>query len=182
MLQYKFGLKFLAAGLSLSILAACASKQESDSVSAAPPPPPPPSSDTVAAAPLDADRPVPGSQADLIDTVGADRVFFAFDSSELRPDARDLLRKQAEWLASNRSARITIEGHCDERGTREYNLALGERRANAVRSYLVALGVDSDRLSTISYGKERPAVLGSNEEAWAQNRRAVSVVTSSPGA
>lgn len=178
MLEYKSMLKILAVGLTFGILAACASKKSSDtSASAAPPPPPPP----VAAEPLDADRPAPGSQADLVATVGADRVFFAFDSSELRPDARDTLRRQAEWLEANAGVRLTIEGHCDERGTREYNLALGERRANAVRSYLVALGVDSGRLSTISYGKERPAVLGSNEDAWSQNRRAVSVVSGAAG-
>ena len=105
-----------------------------------------------------------------------DRVFFAFDSSELNADSRVLLEALAAWMQTFPSAVMTVQGHADERGTREYNLALGERRANSAASYLVALGVDPNRLRTISYGKERPAVLGSNEAAWAQNRRAVFVV------
>ena len=119
--------------------------------------------------------PTPGSQEDLLLNVG-DRIFFAFDRSDLNANSRATLEKLASWLTTYQNVTITIEGHCDERGTREYNLALGERRADAARDYLVALGVDGGRLSTISYGKERPAVLGSNEEAWAQNRRAVFVV------
>lgn len=119
---------------------------------------------------------VPGTQADLATNVG-DRVFFGFDSSVLSGEAQSTLERQAAWLKANDNLEITIEGHCDERGTREYNLALGERRANAVRQYLIRLGVDADRISTISYGKERPAVLGSTESAWAQNRRAVTVVS-----
>lgn len=116
--------------------------------------------------------PAPGSQEDLNQTVG-DRVFFAFDSSALSAQSRSTIEALAAWLKTNPTARLTIEGHTDERGTREYNLALGERRAKAVESYLVALGVQAARLKTISYGKERPAVLGSTEQAWAQNRRAV---------
>ncbi len=119
--------------------------------------------------------PPPGSQEDLLLNVG-DRIFFAFDRSDLNANSRATLEKLASWLTTYQNVTITIEGHCDERGTREYNLALGERRADAARDYLVALGVDGGRLSTISYGKERPAVLGSNEEAWAQNRRDVFVV------
>jgi peptidoglycan-associated lipoprotein len=119
--------------------------------------------------------PTPGSQEDLLLNVG-DRVFFAFDRSDLNADSRATLEKLASWMTTYQNVTITLEGHCDERGTREYNLALGERRADAARDYLVALGVDGGRLSTISYGKERPAVLGSNEEAWAQNRRDVFVV------
>jgi len=119
--------------------------------------------------------PTPGSQEHLVVNVG-DRVFFDFDKSDLKPEARATVEALAAWMTNYPATTITIEGHCDERGTREYNLALGERRANSVRDYLVALGVDSGRLSTISYGKERPAVLGSNEEAWAQNRRGVFVV------
>jgi len=119
--------------------------------------------------------PTPGSQEHLVVNVG-DRVFFDFDKSDLKPEARATVEALAAWMNNYPATTLTLEGHCDERGTREYNLALGERRANAVRDYLVALGVDSSRLSTISYGKERPAVLGSNEEAWAQNRRAVFVV------
>lgn len=119
--------------------------------------------------------PTPGSTEDFVVNVG-DRVFFAFDSSELSGEARTTLEKQAFWLRKYLKSTITVEGHCDERGTREYNLALGERRAAAARDYLVTLGVDPSRVTTISYGKERPAVLGSNEEAWAQNRRAVTVI------
>jgi peptidoglycan-associated lipoprotein len=119
--------------------------------------------------------PVPGTQEHLLVNVG-DRVFFDFDSSELRGDARGTLEALAAWMNTYPAVALTVEGHCDERGTREYNLALGERRASAVRDYLVALGVNASRLSTISYGKERPAVPGSTEEAWAQNRRGVFVV------
>ena len=118
---------------------------------------------------------VPGSQADLEKNVG-DRVFFALDSSVLTSEAQGVLQRQAKWLQQYGQNRLSIEGHADERGTREYNIALGERRAAAVKKYLSSLGIDSKRLSTISYGKEPPAVIGSNEEAWAQNRRAVSVV------
>jgi peptidoglycan-associated lipoprotein len=117
----------------------------------------------------------PGSQQDLAATAG-DRVFFAFDSAEITPEAQVILQRQAEWLRRYPNVTVTIEGHADERGTREYNLALGERRAQAARNVLVALGTPASRLSTISYGKERPAVPGSSEEAYAQNRRAVTVV------
>ena len=105
-----------------------------------------------------------------------DRVFFAFDSSSISADAAEVLNSQAKWLKSDDNVNVVVQGYCDERGTREYNLALGERRANAVKQYLVSKGVAADRISTISYGKERPAVLGNNETAWAQNRRAVTVV------
>lgn len=117
----------------------------------------------------------PGTQEDLVVNVG-DRVFFDFDQSDLKPEARATLDRQAAWLKKYGSVTVTIEGHCDERGTREYNLALGERRATAVKNYLVADGISSARVKTVSYGKERPAVLGSNEAAWAQNRRSVTVV------
>ncbi len=120
---------------------------------------------------------VPGSKEDFIVNIG-DRVFFDFDKSDLRPDAIATLNKQAAWLLKYPKVTVIIEGHCDERGTREYNLALGSRRANAVKDYLVSRGVSPDRIETISYGKERPAVLGSNEWAWAQNRRAVTVIKS----
>lgn len=117
----------------------------------------------------------PGSQEDLVANAG-DRVFFAYDSSELTAEGRATLEKQAQWLRTYTNTSVTIEGHCDERGTREYNLALGERRANAVRNYLISLGVDANRVNTISYGKERPAVMGSDNASWAQNRRGVTVV------
>lgn len=119
--------------------------------------------------------PPPGSQLDLEVNVG-DRVFYDFDKSNLKPEARTTVERWAAWLKTYPQNRVVIEGHADERGTREYNLALGERRANAAMAYLVSLGVDQNRVRTISYGKERPAVLGSNDNAWAQNRRAVIVL------
>ena len=118
---------------------------------------------------------VKGSQEDLIVNVG-DRVFFGYDSSDLDSDALELLQDQVAWLKQNSNVSVTIEGHCDERGTREYNLALGEKRAQAVKNYLIGLGISPDRVSTVSYGKERPAVVGSNDGAWAQNRRSVTIV------
>lgn len=117
----------------------------------------------------------PGSQDDLNAQAG-DRVFFALDSTDLSAEARATLEKQAAWLKQYANVGITIEGHADERGTREYNLALGERRAQSVKNYLVSLGVPADRLNTISYGKERPAVMGSDEESWSRNRRGVTTV------
>ncbi len=117
-----------------------------------------------------------GSQEDLVVNVG-DRVFFGFDKFNLRADARKTLEKQAAWMKANPSVTVTVEGHADERGTREYNLALGERRANSVKDYLAALGVNTARMKTISYGKERPVASGSNEAAWGQNRRGVTKVT-----
>jgi peptidoglycan-associated lipoprotein len=117
----------------------------------------------------------PGSQEDLVVNVG-DRVFFGLDKSDVSAEARATLDRQAAWLKKYPSVKVTVEGHCDERGTREYNLALGERRATSAKNYLVAAGISADRIKTVSYGKERPAVLGSNEAAWAQNRRAVTVV------
>ena len=118
---------------------------------------------------------IPGSQEDLIVNVG-DRIFFGFDSFELDADAQELLQDQAAWLKQYNKSNITIEGHCDERGTREYNLALGEKRAQAVKNYLNSLGIDISSLNTVSYGKERPAVIGSNDAAWGQNRRSVTIV------
>src|SRR6476619_4177673 len=111
----------------------------------------------------------PGSIADFRQNVG-DRVYFDTDMSNIREDGRSTLAKQAEWLKKYTNYPITIEGKCDERGTREYNLALGERRANAVRQYLVAQGIPANRIKTISYGKERPEAVGSDEGAWARNR------------
>lgn len=117
----------------------------------------------------------PGSQQDLAATAG-DRVFFAFDSSEISPESQQILQRQAEWLRRYPNVTVTVAGHCDERGTREYNLALGERRANAAKNVLVAAGISPNRIQTISYGKERPVVPGSTEEAYAQNRVAVTQV------
>jgi peptidoglycan-associated lipoprotein len=118
---------------------------------------------------------LPGSQQDLEASAG-DRVFFAFDRSDITPESQQILARQADWLRRYPNVTVTIEGHADERGTREYNLALGERRAQAVKNVLVAMGIPASRISTISYGKERPAVVGSSEEAYAQNRRAVTTV------
>ena len=106
-----------------------------------------------------------------------DTVFFAFDSSSLSAEAQAALDTQVAWLKKHDDVNVIVQGHCDDRGTREYNLALGERRANAVKQYLVSQGIAADRISVISYGKERPAVLGNNEAAWAQNRRAITVVS-----
>ena len=117
----------------------------------------------------------PGSVGDFRQNVG-DRVFFDTDQSTINDNGRQTLNRQAEWLKKYTNYQITVEGHCDERGTREYNLALGERRANAARQYLVAQGVPAARLKTISYGKERPAPVGSDEAAWARNRRAVTAL------
>ncbi|MGH6981759.1 MAG: peptidoglycan-associated lipoprotein Pal [Stellaceae bacterium] len=118
---------------------------------------------------------VPGSKQDFQQNVG-DRVFFEFNESNITPEGRATLQKQAEWLKRYNNVTITVEGHCDDRGTREYNLALGERRAAAVKRTLVALGVPGNRVAVISYGKERPIVVGDNEDAWRQNRVGISVI------
>ena len=120
----------------------------------------------------------PGSQQDFVVNVG-DRVFFETDSSELTDQARATLDKQAQWLANYNRYAFTIEGHADERGTREYNIALGARRAETVREYLVSRGVSGQRMRTISYGKERPVALCNDISCWSQNRRAVTVLDQS---
>jgi peptidoglycan-associated lipoprotein len=117
----------------------------------------------------------PGSQQDFVVNVG-DRVFFESDSSELTGQSRGTLDKQAQWLQSYPNYTFTIEGHADERGTREYNIALGARRAQAVRDYLIARGIQARRMRTVSYGKERPVAVCNNISCWSQNRRAVSVL------
>jgi peptidoglycan-associated lipoprotein len=130
--------------------------------------PPPPSG------PLGA---VPGTEAHFAQAMnGRDVIYFDTDKYNIDAEDQAALRQQAQYLQQYGNVRVTIEGHCDERGTRDYNLALGERRANAAKDYLISLGVSAARISTISYGKERPVALGSNEEAWAKNRRAVTVV------
>lgn len=108
--------------------------------------------------------------------VASDTIHFAFDQYDIDPEARAILDSQANWLAAHPNTRVTIEGHCDERGTREYNLALGDRRSNAAKNYLAARGISPARITTISFGKERPIALGSDEASWAQNRRAVTIV------
>jgi peptidoglycan-associated lipoprotein len=119
---------------------------------------------------------VPGSNADFQRSVQSNTVNFALDMYDIDSAARAILDSQAQWLARYPNVRITIEGHADERGTREYNLALGDRRANAAKNYLAARGVPSERMTTISYGKERPVAMGSDDQSWAANRRAVTVV------
>jgi peptidoglycan-associated lipoprotein len=152
--------KLGAVVLAMGLLAACSSTKEEP-----PPTSAPPSASTIR----------PGTQEDLKTNVG-DTVYFDFDSHAIRADAQATLQKQAAWLKKNPSVRLIVEGHCDERGTREYNLALGDRRAYAVKEYLVSVGVDANRLQTKSYGKERPVCTESDEACWAQNRRGYSLV------
>ena len=118
---------------------------------------------------------LPGSQADLVARAGSDTIYFNTDKYELDDANRATLDAQATWLAANPRVRVTVEGHADERGTREYNLALGDRRATAARNHLVSRGVDAGRMTVVSWGKERPIATGSDEPSWAQNRRAVTV-------
>jgi peptidoglycan-associated lipoprotein len=151
--------KLLTAAAALVLLAACETTPDQSAASGA----------------GQATGPRPGSQEDLVVNVG-DRVFFDFDRSTIRPDGQPTLARQAEWLQRHGTVNVLIAGHADERGTREYNLALGQRRANAARDFLVARGVASARIQTISFGKDRPIALGSNEEAWAQNRVAITSV------
>ncbi|MEE3626968.1 peptidoglycan-associated lipoprotein Pal [Nitrospirillum sp. BR 11752] len=164
-------MKYLSLCAALALVAACSSTPEKAKTEVATGK----SEVTQPTAPVKPTGPVPGSKEDFVVNVG-DRVFFGYDKFDLTPEATATLDKQAAWLKKYGQVTITIEGHTDERGTREYNLALGERRANAVKNYLTATGVDLARVQVISYGKERPAVLGSNEAAWAQNRRGVTVI------
>ena len=159
-------LKALGLLAAVSLLAACETAPDQGATA---------SSTATQAAPATTSAIRPGSEQDFVANVG-DRVWFAFDKSVVTAEGRKILEKQADWLKKYPNVTVTIEGHCDERGTREYNLALGERRATAVKNVLVALGIPANRMTTISYGKERPAVVGSNEATWAQNRRGVTVV------
>jgi peptidoglycan-associated lipoprotein len=179
----KFTTSAKMASVSLIVfLTACSEK-----MMAPPPalPPPPPAAPNPPAPPPPPPRPpapvqqsiVPGSLQDFQVNVG-DRVFFAYDKTDLDDRARTVLQKQAAWLQRFGAVTLTLEGHCDERGTREYNLALGARRAQAVKDYLASLGVSGARLDTISYGKERPVCVESNDACWAQNRRGVSTIKS----
>jgi len=160
------GLKLVAVA-SLVALAGCTTKPQASNE--APPPQAMTSSSTQSSV-------VPGSAEDLRVNVG-DTVHFAYDKYDIQDEDRAILQRQAAWLGKYPQIRVTVEGHCDERGTREYNLALGARRANAVKEYLVSLGVSAGRLDTISYGKERPMCTASNEDCWAQNRRGVTTIT-----
>lgn len=160
-------MKLLGALAAAALLSACASEDTSGAATGA--------GAAAGSGGLAAGSVRPGSQEDLVANVG-DRVFFDTDSSSVRGDQRATLERQAAWLAQYPQVQVLMEGHADERGTREYNLALGQRRANSARDVLVAQGVAPARISTISYGKDRPAALGSTPDAWAQNRRAVTVV------
>lgn len=166
-----FRIALLLAGT--AAMAACAKKAPEEL-----PPPPATTIDTATPAPdVSPTGPGVGSQAHFEQGVNGQNVIY-FDTDRFNIDSADAaaLQTQAQYLAQYRQVSITIEGHADERGTREYNLALGERRANAAKNYLVGLGVDTGRIATVSYGKERPVALGSDEASWARNRRAVSVV------
>ena len=153
----------LSALLALSLLSAC-SKTDENAANA-----------SGAGGASGAGTATPGSQEDLVQNVG-DRVFFELGNSTLTSEARATLDKQSAWLAQYPQNRVQVAGNCDERGTTEYNLALGQRRASVARDYLVARGVNSGRLTVISYGKDRPTALGSDEQAWSQNRNATTSV------
>ena len=155
----------IAALAAVSLLAACASKPATNSTGSA---------GYTGTGPTTGST-VPGSEEDLVANVG-DRVFYEFNKSTLSDEAQATLTKQANWLAKYPNVRLQVAGNCDDRGTEEYNLALGNRRANAAKDFLVAKGVSGDRLSTISYGKDRPTALGDDDQAWAQNRNAISSV------
>jgi peptidoglycan-associated lipoprotein len=168
--------KFAIAVLATSALAlgACSKKAPEEL------PPGPQASTPVTQGPggqLDPSGPVPGTQAHFAQVLaGRDTIYFDTDRYNVDSEDQGALQQQAQYLQQYPNVRATLEGHADERGTRDYNLALGERRANAAKNYLVSLGVGAERISTVSYGKERPIALGSDEQSWARNRRAVTVV------
>ena len=163
----------LAATIAIA-LAGC-SKKRPETLPPAPVDSGPVGGPPAASAPV-GDAVVPGSDADFRRSVQSNTVNFGLDQYDIDPTARAILDGQAAWLQKFPQVRVTIEGHCDERGTREYNLALGDRRDNAAKNYLAAKGIDPSRMTTISYGKERPLALGSDDASYAQNRRAVTVV------
>ena len=163
----KTTMKFLGVAASLVLLSACASSNGPDVDASA-------GNTGVDSGP---GGPVPGSQADLEQSAGH-RVFFGYDQYTLTPQAQQVLSRQAAWMQEYPEVSIKLAGNCDERGTREYNFALGARRAEAARAYLVSLGVDPARITTVSYGKERPIDPGSNETAWSMNRNATTTLTS----
>jgi peptidoglycan-associated lipoprotein len=166
-------------GVAAASLAACASRPKPQPVAPTPPAPPPaqePAPYTPPPAPPVAQGPLPGSVQDFVVNVG-DRVYFDTDEYSVRADAQPVLAGQAQWLNRYPSVKVRIEGNADERGTREYNLALGARRANAVRDFLIAQGVSASRIETISFGKEKPIDAGTTEEAWAKNRNGHTAIT-----
>lgn len=158
------GLRFAAVAAAFFMVAACSSTDATTNAT--------PSSSTSTV--------TPGTQQDLVTNVG-DRVFFDTDKSSLSDESKATLQRQAAWMKLYPNLTFTLEGHADERGTREYNLALGGRRAAAAKDFLASLGVDGSRINTVSYGKERPVCLESSEDCWAQNRRAVTVVADGAG-
>ncbi len=172
MMKFSSHLRIAAVAGAL-VLAACASKPR-PAAEAPPPMAAPPASQEQSRVETTT---VPGSVQDFRVNVG-DTVHFEYDRYQITSEDRDILQRQAAWLQKYPTVRVSVEGHCDERGTREYNLALGARRANAVKDYLLTLGVPSSRMETISYGKERPVCTESNESCWAQNRRGVTTITS----
>jgi peptidoglycan-associated lipoprotein len=172
MIRFSRSLKFACLSAAL-VLGACTHKQEA--VNTAPPPAPPPVERTAPPPPVTSSV-IPGSAEDFRVNVG-DTVHFAFDQYNVEDNDKQILSRQAAWLAKYPSVRVTVEGHADERGTREYNLALGARRANSVKEFLVSQGVSTARVETVSYGKERPICTQSDESCWAQNRRGVTTIT-----
>lgn len=154
---------------SLMAVAGCAKKEKPQDL------PPPPVGAEGPTGPAEPVGPAAGSQADFIANISSDRIFFDTDKFDVGAEDQATLTSQAEWLKRYPNVLITIEGHADERGTRDYNIALGARRANSAKNALAALGIDAARISTVSYGKERPEALGSTEADWARNRRAVTV-------
>ena len=155
-------IKIIGAFAAIALLAACSTPDDK-------------TSSTGDGASASRSGPIPGSQEDLVAAAG-DRVFYALDSSSLDDSARSTLTAQSGWLSKNPQVSVRVEGNADERGTQEFNLGLGQRRAKAARDMLVAKGVSSSRITTISNGKEKPVALGSDEQAWAQNRNAMTVV------
>lgn len=173
-------LKLALIGAAVLSLAACASHPKPTPPAPPPaptpeaPPPPAPPPPPMSEQPM---GPTPGSTQDFVINAG-DRVYFDYDQYSIRADAGPILDKQADWLRRYSQVHVRIEGNCDERGTREYNMALGARRANAVRDYLVGRGVAAGRIETVSYGKERPMDPGTGEDAWAHNRNGHTTLTS----
>jgi peptidoglycan-associated lipoprotein len=157
----KMNIKILGTLAAVALLSACASQNTGAA--------------TGSGAAAATSGPAPGSEEDLVANVG-DRVFYDFNQSSLRADAQATLDRQAGWLGKYQQVNVQVAGNCDDRGTEEYNLALGQRRANAARDYLVAKGVSGARVTTISYGKDRPTAMGDDEQAWAQNRNAITSV------
>ncbi len=161
--------KALIMGVSLIAVVGCAKRRAEDLPEA------PIGTEGVTGDPNSGGAAAPGSQADFIARIASDRVYFDTDRSDIDGEDQRILASQAEWLKRYPEKRVTIEGHCDERGTRDYNIALGARRANSAKNALASMGIDPRRISTVSYGKERPEATGSDEGSWARNRRAVTI-------